>query len=113
MDPFVNGAKLDLIDDPVKAVNDTIVVTQDGPSSALNLLGNEDRALLVCFGFNDGSTAGIVQLTSQLTDVANQQAALVFDPGSAFNYLAVGDTATQTVAYRVTDFEWETREQLP
>ena len=74
-------------------VNDTDVDDDDDPSN------------FVLASIDDVTVAGIAAAALTTSSVSILDNKVAFDPGDDFNELAVGDTATVTVAYTMTDDE--------
>jgi len=96
---FVDGVELTPQDDPVTAVNDAFTT---GENTVLNgsVLGNDSVPDLV---------AGVALGGAAPTGLTlNPDGTFTFDPGTDFDYLAVGETATVTFDYVVTDADGDT-----
>jgi VCBS repeat-containing protein len=80
------------------AANDVATVSEDGPALLIDVLANDTDP-------DAGDTKTLVSVNSATPDVSvvisgNQ---VSYDPGSHFNYLAVGQTATDTFTYTMKD----------
>lgn len=92
---IVDGVPVDPADEAVVA-NDVSFTTSENAVSFGNVLSNDDVPDLVAS----------VDLVSDVTAGSltfNSDGTFSYDPGTAFDALAEGDTATQTFVYRVTD----------
>jgi hypothetical protein len=109
LDVYVDGVKMDTTDQGVILGNDVLTTSEDSASTALNLLANDSVPDLVkSIQIVNGPANGTIQLTTDFSDPANPEAMLVYDPGNAYQYLAAGETATETITYKVTDADGDT-----
>ncbi|RFB01423.1 beta strand repeat-containing protein [Parvularcula marina] len=84
----------------VPTANDDMAVTdEDNPSAPINVLSNDTDPdtsdVLTVDSFDDSATIGSVTL--------NVDGTFTYDPNGQFEYLAVGETATDTFEYTVSD----------
>lgn len=80
------------------ADDDTATVGEDGPSQAIDVLGNDSDPDL-----GDVLDVSSLDTTGTVGSVTNNGADVDYDPGSAFNSLAAGETATDTFSYTAVD----------
>jgi choice-of-anchor C domain-containing protein len=100
LEVMVDGQMLDPRDQLADAIDDTAAATEDGSVSG-NVLANDNVPDLVrSVELVTGPTQG--QLTF------NADGSYTYVPGTYFNALAQGETATQTFTYRVTDADGDT-----
>lgn len=100
----VDGLAIDPRDAAVTACADTLTATEDAPSLAVNLLANDAVPDLVRSVSVGAPTRGSVTLTQDYSSPAAPMARAVYTPNSsAFQYLAAGETATDSFSYTVTD----------
>ncbi|GAB5388094.1 MAG: hypothetical protein Alpg2KO_10620 [Alphaproteobacteria bacterium] len=86
------------VNDIPVANDDTGMTTEDGPSILIDLLANDTDVDL-----NDVLSVASIDdsgLIGSVTD--NADGTVTYDPGAGFQYLAVGNTATETFSYTVT-----------
>ncbi|ESQ77110.1 Ig-like domain-containing protein [Asticcacaulis sp. AC402] len=85
--------------DAPTAVNDVFTLAEDGVLTGIDVTLNDHdpdaNAHLFVFGLNLGSTLGTVTIHDDGT--------LSYDPGRAFQYLAAGETATDSFTYELSD----------
>mgnify|MGYP000157994146 CR=1 FL=1 len=92
------GLRVDLVNTGPAAADDAAATDED---TAINIdvLGNDrDSDHLDVMSVTSVGTAGLLG-----TATINLDNTIAYDPGSAFNYLAVGDTAIETFTYTVSD----------
>jgi VCBS repeat-containing protein len=80
------------------AVNDVATVSEDGPALLINVLANDTDP-------DAGDTKTLVSVNSATpgVSVGISGTQVSYNPGSHFNYLAVGQTATDTFTYTMMD----------
>ena len=106
----VDGVIIDPRDQAVAAQNDAIAVSEELPSTSINLLANDSVPDLVSnVVIATQPTLGSVQFTLDLSNVANPQAIVIYTPGAALQSLAAGETATDTFTYTVTDADGDSQ----
>ncbi|WP_370336621.1 beta strand repeat-containing protein [Parvularcula marina] len=85
-------------DDP-DALDDTATTDEDSAIAAISFLANDSDAdaadTLSVVSFDDSGTAGVV--------TNNGDGTFAYDPNGQFEYLAVGETATDSFTYTVSD----------
>jgi VCBS repeat-containing protein len=99
---LVEGEELTLADDAVTAGDDAYSVSEDG-SLAGSVLENDEVPDLVAkveLVKGSGPSKGTLKL--------NADGSFSYDPGTAFQYLAAGQTAEEGFTYRVTDADGDT-----
>jgi hypothetical protein len=100
----VDGAALDPRDQAVILAGDAATTSEDAASPAINLLANDSVPDLVAdVVIVSGPTKGAFALDLDLSDVTAPKALFVYTPGPALQSLALGETATDTVTYKVID----------
>jgi VCBS repeat-containing protein len=95
LEVWVDGVKIDPRDEKVDAVNDSATAAEDG-AIAGNVLANDSVPDLV-------KSVVLVEGPAHGTLTLDARGNYSFTPGSYFNSLAAGQTATETFKYRVTD----------
>ncbi|MEZ5343465.1 MAG: Ig-like domain-containing protein [Acidimicrobiales bacterium] len=84
--------------DPPTANPDTATVSEDGPGVTIDPRPNDRNpdsgSIITVTGVDDSSTTGTATSTS--TEVT-------YDPDGHYEYLALGETAVDTVDYTITD----------
>ena len=85
---------------PPVAKNDANTISEDAGATTLNVLVNDsDPNAGATFGVTSVHTSGLL---GTVTIAANGQS-ITYNPGSAFQYLAVGEKATETFTYTIID----------
>jgi VCBS repeat-containing protein len=97
LEVWVDGVKIDPRDEKVDAVNDSATVAEDG-AIAGNVLANDSVPDLV-------KSVVLVEGPAHGTLTLDARGNYSFTPGTYFNSLAAGQTATETFKYRVTDID--------
>ncbi|MEZ5383424.1 MAG: Ig-like domain-containing protein [Microthrixaceae bacterium] len=85
------------ISGPPVAVDDVTSVSEDGPAVTFDPRVNDsdpESGPLTITGVNDAGTQGTVTFTGT---------SITYDPGTAFNYLQAGQSATTTFDYTIED----------
>ncbi len=87
------------VNDAPTANDDMAMTDEDNPSAPIDVLGNDTDPdtsdVLTVDSFDDSATTGSVTL--------NVDGTFTYDPNGQFEYLAVGESATDTFTYTVTD----------
>ena len=101
----VDGLVMNLADEAVAARPDTLRTYEGASAVSVNLLANDsapDR--IASIELLTQSRFGAVTLTPSPSS-ATQTAVLAFTPSLAMQALAVGETRTETLTYRITDVD--------
>ncbi len=80
------------------AVDDVDDADEDGPAITIDVLANDSDADL-----SDVLSVDSLNTTGTLGSVTNNGTDVTYDPNGAFESLAVGETATDTFSYTITD----------
>jgi VCBS repeat-containing protein len=96
----VDGVALDPRDQPVTAVADAATVSEDGTVAGA-VLANDVVPDLI-------RSVELIAAPAHGALTFNPDGTYVYTPGAYFNSLAVGETATETFQYRVTDADFDT-----
>lgn len=100
LEVYVDGVQLNPEDEPVVAADDDVSTTESGSVSG-DVLDNDDVPDLVkSVTLMAGPVAGVLTF--------NDDGSFIFDTDGQFEYLAEGETATQTFTYEVTDADGDT-----
>lgn len=100
LEVMVDGQMLDPRDEAVNAVDDSAVIDEDASISG-NVLTNDAVPDLV-------RSVELVTGPAHGALAFNADGSYTYTPGSYFNSLAQGETATETFVYRVTDADGDT-----
>ncbi len=86
------------VNDIPDAVDDVDDADEDGPAITIDVLANDSDADL-----SDVLSVDSLNTTGTLGSVTNNGTDVTYDPNGAFESLAVGETATDTFSYTITD----------
>ena len=108
---IVDGVALDPRDSAVTLVDDVMAAGEETASISVDVLANDSVPDLIATLTNTQPAHGSVTLTRTSGAPATADtASFVYTPDSAhWQYLAVGETATDTFTYTVTDSDGDTR----
>ncbi|MBA3049504.1 MAG: VCBS domain-containing protein, partial [Alphaproteobacteria bacterium] len=108
---IVDGVALDPRDSAVTLVDDVMAAGEETASISVDVLANDSVPDLIATLTNTQPAHGSVSLTRTSGAPATADtASFVYTPDSAhWQYLAVGETATDTFTYTVTDSDGDTR----
>lgn len=84
---------------PPECIDDTADADEDGPAVTIDVLANDSDAE------GDTLTVDSVDTTGTIGSVTNNGTDVTYDPNGQFDYLAVGETTTDTFSYTVSDGE--------
>ena len=108
----VDGLDLDPRDEAVTLRADTVTASEDSASVVVNLLGNDSIPDLVRSVTITQPGRGVVTLATDFTDPAAPRANVVYTPNATYyQYLAVGERATDSFTYTVTDADGDVSTQ--
>ena len=108
----VDSLALDPRDEAVTLRADTITTSEDDASVVVNLLGNDSVPDLVRSVTITRPGQGTVSLSTNFADPAAPQANVVYTPNATYyQYLAVGERATDSFTYTVTDADGDVSTQ--
>ncbi|TAJ67800.1 VCBS domain-containing protein [Brevundimonas sp.] len=108
---IVDGVALDPRDSAVTLVNDVMAAGEETVSISVDVLANDSVPDLIATLTNTQPSHGSVSLTRTSGAPATADTArFVYTPDAAhWQYLAAGETATDTFTYTVTDSDGDTR----
>ena len=108
---MVDGVAFDPRDDAVTLVNDVMSAGEETASVSVNVLANDSVPDLIATLTNTQPSHGSVTLTRTTgSGTVADTASFVYTPNAAhWQYLAAGETATDTFTYTVTDSDGDTR----
>jgi VCBS repeat-containing protein len=89
--------------DPPTAVADFATVSEDGPSVSIDVLANDDDIDTDDGPMNLRVLAAEAASGAPVTFTKGFGAGITYDPAGRFDYLDEGETATDTITYRVAD----------
>lgn len=110
LDITVDGVAIDPRDQAVTLVNDVLAATEDNASQAVNVLANDSVPDLVKDISFTQAAHGAVTLSEDLSNVTTPVANFIYTPNPTYwQYLAAGQTATDTFSYTVADADGDVR----
>ncbi|WP_439477876.1 tandem-95 repeat protein [Brevundimonas sp.] len=108
---LVDGVSMDPRDEAVTLVDDVMSVGEESVSAAVNVLANDSVPDLIASLTHTDPAHGSVTLTrTSGAPGSPDTASFVYTPSTThWQYLAAGETATDTFTYTVTDSDGDTR----
>lgn len=93
----------------ISTITITVTGTNDGPAAVADVAATAENASVVIDALandsdvDDGATMSLVSVDVAKGSARIEDGKIVFDPGSAFDHLAVGTTETVVIGYVMTD----------